>query len=165
MKKNMIKSIPVLLLVCCTLFSGCKKMKIKDADANFIAVSQDAAGTDALTVYPGETLTAQLVNGVAIVRIEFKGQGQNLSVWWGTNYNAWDSQQEVAAKDYFTSYDEYLKGTYTHKGALFNKYYVARFRYLKPGTYTVYVIASNWEEASGTDVKRDIKKVTVTVTN
>lgn len=163
MKKNIIKFIPVLLLMTCTLFAGCKKMKIKDADANFIAYSLDAAGGDADSAYPGETLTAQLINGVAIVRVEFKGKGQNLSIWWGTDYTAWDTQQEVAAKAYKTSYDKYLGGDNAHDGALFNKYYVARFRYLVPGDYTVYVIASNWDEGSGTEVKRDIKKFTVHV--
>lgn len=164
MKKNMIKLIPVLLLVSCTLFSGCKKMKIKEANANFIAYSLDASGSNADTAYPEETLNAQLINGVAIVRVEFKGSGQNLSVWWGTDYTAWDTQQEVAAKAYKTDYEKYLDGDVTQEGALFNKYYVARFRYLVAGDYTVHVIASNWDEGSGSEVKRDIKTFTVHVT-
>jgi hypothetical protein len=45
MKKNMIKLIPVFLLVCISLISGCKEMKIKDANADFVAFSVDASGT------------------------------------------------------------------------------------------------------------------------
>lgn len=140
-------------------------MKIKDASADFVAFSVDASGTDAEIVSPGGNLNAKLIGGVAIVRVEFKGTGQNRSIWWGTDYNALDATQEVAAKNYFTSYDQYLAGVVTHDGAVFNKYGVARFRYLVPGTYTVHVIASNWQEGSGTTVVRDIKTVTVTVSN
>lgn len=165
MKKNILKLIPVLLMVCSTQFTGCKELKIKDANANFIAVSVDAAGTDAETATPGGTLNAKLIGGVAIVRVEFKGVGQNKSVWWGTNYNALDATQEVAAKNYFTSYDEYLADNVAHDGAVFNKYNVARFRYLVPGTYKITVIASNWQEGSGTIVERDIKTVNVVISN
>lgn len=161
----MIKLMPLFFSVCFSLLIGCKEMKIKDANADFIAISVDAAGTDAETVSPGSNLNAQLIGGVAIVRVEFTGTGQNKSIWWGTNYNALDATQEVAPKNYFTSYDEYLAGNPAHDGALFNKYNVSRFRYLVPGTYTIYVIASNWQEGNGTGVVRDIKTVTVTITN
>lgn len=165
MKRNIVKLIPVLLLACIPFFTGCKEMKIKDANADFSAFALDAAGSDAQSVGPDGNLTAQLIGGVAIVRVEFKGVGQNKSIWWGTNYNAQDPTQEIAPKNYFTSYDEYLNGNYAHDGSLFNKYNVARFRYLKTGTYTVYVISSNWQEGHGTAVERDIKEFTVTVTN
>lgn len=165
MKKNITKLIPVLLLFCVSLFSGCKEMKIKDANADFKAFSVDASGTDAESASPGGALNAQLIGGVAIVRVEFMGTGQNKSIWWGTDYNALDATQEVAPKNYFTSYDLYLAGNVAHDGAVFNKYGVAKFRYLVPGTYKIYVISTNWQEGSGAGLERDIKTVTVTITN
>ena len=162
MKKHTLYLIP-LLVGLILMIGGCKEMPIDEADASFIAVSLNAAGSDEATAGPGETLTAKLIGGVAVVRVEFKGFGQNKSIWWGTNYNALDATQEIAPKNYFTSYDQYLAGNVTHDGASFNKYGVARFRYLVAGTYTIHVISSNWQEGSGTKLERDIKTLTLQV--
>jgi hypothetical protein len=175
--KNILNSF--ILLITVALVSSCTKVpKTEKPDASFIAEKLDIDGNvvesnnTSLTV----SLITKTINGVdqkvALVRFEFKGKADHVTLWTGDSAKVkvptkvdgitllpteWGYQ--VATSDY----DRYLANDFAQKGVLLTDNKLS-YKYWRAGTYKAYMIATNADEYDSNALNRDVKFITITVT-
>ena len=175
--KNIIN--PVLLLVAVAIIMSCSKVpKPEKADASFTAQKLDLDGNVVESSSANLTvpLVIKTINGidqkVALVAFEFTGKGDHVSLWTGDSCKVrvptkvdgitlqpteWGYQ--IAASDYV----RYLANDFTQKGVQLTSGKLS-YKYWKAGTYKAYCIATNADEYNSNGFNRDIKFITITVT-
>lgn len=91
----------------------------------------------------------QVLSYKGYARFQFTGKANVTSIWTG---------------DKGHDYDAFLNGeTDKNKGSVLTKDGILNYVYTEPGTYKVYLVATNWSEENADDYKREIKTITVKV--
>lgn len=174
--KNILYLVTLLMVV--TIMSSCSKIpKTEKPDASFTAQKLDIDGNvvESSTTNLTVSLITKTINGVdqkvALVRFEFNGKADHVSLWTGDSAKVkvpakvdgitllpteWGYQ--IATSDY----DRYLEADYSQKGVLLTDNKLS-YRYWRAGTYKAYLIATNADEYNSNELNIDVKFITITV--
>lgn len=175
--KNILNLFIVLMAV--AIMPGCTKVpNTENPDASFVAQKLDVDGkalessSTSLTV----TMVTKTINGVdqkvALVGFEFTGKADHVSLWTGDSCKVrvptkvdgitllpYEWGYQIASSDY----DRYLEDDFTQKGVLLTDGKLS-YKYWRAGTYKAYMIATNADEYNSNGLNRDVKFITITVT-
>jgi uncharacterized protein YxeA len=169
----------VILLMAVAIVMSCTKVpKTEKPDASFVAQKLDVDGkalessSTSLTV----TMVTKTINGVdqkvALVGFEFTGKADHVTLWTGDSAKVrvptkvdgitlepteWGYQ--IATSDY----DRFLAEDFAQKGVQLTDNKLS-YKYWRAGTYKAYMIATNADEYNSNGLNRDVKFITITVT-
>lgn len=168
----------IILLIAVTLVSGCTKVpKTEKPNASFVAQKLDVDGNilESSTTNLTVTMVTKTINGVdqkvALVGFEFTGKADHVTLWTGDSTKVsvptkvdgitlvpteWGYQ--IATSDY----DRFLADDFAQKGVQLTDNKLS-YKYWRAGTYKAYMIATNADEYNSNGLNRDIKFITITV--
>jgi hypothetical protein len=175
--KNILNSL-ILLMAVAIVLSCSKVPKTEKPDASFVAQKLDIDGNvvesskTSLTV----AMVTKTINGVdqkvALVGFEFTGKADHITLWTGDSAKVlvptkvdgitllpteWGYQ--IASSDY----DMFLANDFAQKGVLLTDNKLS-YKYWRTGTYKAYMVATNAAEYNSNKLNRDVKFITITVT-
>jgi len=169
----------IMLLLASVIVSSCSKVpNAEKPDASFVAQKLDIDGNilESSTTSLNVTMVTKTINGVdqkvALVGFEFTGKADHITLWTGDSAKvrvptavdgitllptAWGYQ--IATSDY----DRFKANDFSQKGVLLTDNKLS-YKYWRAGTYKAYLIATNADEYDSNGLSRDIKSITITVT-
>jgi hypothetical protein len=168
-----------ILLIAVAITSSCTKVpKTDKPNASFEAQKLDIDGNiiESSTSSLSVPIITKTINGidqkVALVGFQFTGKADHITLWTGDSAKVlvptkvdgitllpteWGYQ--IAASDY----DLFLANDFGQKGVQLTDNKLS-YKYWRAGTYKAYLIATNADEYNSNGLNRDIKFITITVT-